>query len=157
MRLLSTIAIHPLRIAFDHINLKDTYIRKVRLAHKYGIARLSNYVLYNFKDTPEDFYQRLRINVELNEELGLSIFSFPMRYMPLDAKVRGYVENPHWTKEQLRGVQCILHATRGVVGPRRSFFERAFGKDASEFKYIIAQPEEHIFYRDKMKPYVRPR
>ena len=157
MRLLSTIAIHPLRIAFDHINLKDTYIRKVRLAHKYGIAHLSNYVLYNFKDTPEDFYQRLRINVELNEELGLSIFSFPMRYMPLDAKVRGYVENPHWTKEQLRGVQCILHATRGVVGPRRSFFERAFGKDASEFKYIIAQPEEHIFYRDKMKPYVRPR
>ena len=155
MRLLSTIAIHPLRIAFDHIDLKDTYIRKIRLAHKHGIGRLSNYVLYNFKDTPEGFYKRLRINVELNEELGLSIFSFPMRYVPLDAKVRGYVDNPHWTKQQLRGVQCILHATRGVVGPRRSFFERAFGKDASEFKYIIAQPEEHIFYRGKMKPYLR--
>ncbi len=153
MRLLSEIAIHPLRIAFDHIELKDLYIEKIRLAHKYGIRRLSNYILYNFNDTPEDFYERLLINIELNEELGLSIFSFPMRYIPLDAKDRKYVYNPHWTKQQLRGIQCILHATRGVVGPRKQFFEKAFGRDVDEFKYIIEQPEEHIFYRDRMKPY----
>jgi len=153
MRLLSEIAINPLRIAFDHIELKDIYIEKIRLAHKYGIKRLSNFILYNFNDTPEDFYERLRINIELNEELGLHIFSFPMRFIPLDAKRRGYVDNPHWTKKQLRGIQCILHATHGVVGPRREFFEKAFGKNAEEFKYIIEQPEEHIFYREKMKPY----
>ena len=56
---------------------------------------------------------------------------------------------------QLRGIQCILHATHGVVGPRRGFFEEAFGKDVEEFKYIIEQPEEHIFYREKMKPFFR--
>lgn len=156
MRLLSEIAIHPLRIAFDHIELKNLYIEKIRLAHKYGVRHLSNFILYNFNDTPEDFYERLRINIELNEELELSIFSFPMRYIPLDAKTRGYARNPHWTKRQLRGVQCILHATRGVVGPRKQFFEEAFGRDAGEFKHIIQQPEEHIFYRDKIKPYSRP-
>jgi len=156
MRLLSEIAIHPLRIAFDHIELKNLYIERIRLAHDYGIRRLSNYILYNFNDTPEDFYERLRINIELNEELGLSIFSFPMRYIPLDAKTRGHVDNPHWTHRQLRGVHCILHATRGVVGPRKEFFERAFGRDAGQFKHIIEQPEEHIFYRDKMKLYSRP-
>jgi len=150
MRLLSEIAIHPLRIAFDHIELKDLYMEKIRLAHKYGVRHLSNYILYNFNDTPEDFYERLRINIELNEELGLSIFSFPMRYIPLDAKTRGHIDNPHWTHRQLRGIHCILHATRGVVGPRKPFFETAFGKDADEFKYIIEQSEEHIFHRDRM-------
>jgi hypothetical protein len=150
MKLLSEIAIHPLRVAFDRIELKDLYIEKIRLADRYGIKHLSNYVLYNFKDTPEDFYERLRINIELNEELGLSIFSFPMRYIPTRDKCRGYADNPHWTKQQLRGVQCILHATRGVVGPRKPFFETAFGKDADWFKYIIEQPEEHIFHRDRM-------
>jgi len=153
MRLLSEIAIYPLRIAFDDIRLKNLYIEKICLAKKYGIKRLSNFILYNFQDTPEDFYERLRINIELNAELGLSIYSFPMRFIPLDAKSRGFVDNPHWTKKQLRGIQCILHATRGLVGPGKSFFEKAFGRDAGEFKYIIEQPEEHIFHRAKMAPY----
>ncbi len=153
MALLSEIAIKPLRIAFDHIELKRLYIEKIRLAHKYGIKHLSNFILFNYNDTPEDFYERLRINIELNEELGLNIFSFPMRFIPLDAKDRKHVNNPHWTKQQLRGIQCILHATHGVVGPKRPFFERAFGKDVNEFKYIIEQPEEHIFHREKMKAY----
>ncbi|MFC1937471.1 hypothetical protein ACFLWY_02785, partial [Chloroflexota bacterium] len=52
-----------------------------------------------------------------------------------------------------RGIQCILHATHGVVGPRKAFFETAFGEDVEEFKYIIEQPEEVIFHREKMMPY----
>ena len=153
MKLLSELSIKPLRIAFDHIELKKLYIEKVRLAHKYGIKNLSNFILFNYNDTPEDFYERLRINIELNEELGLSIFSFPMKFVPLDAKDRKYIDKVHWAKQQLRGIQCILHATHGVVGPKRPFFEKAFGKDVEEFKYIIEQPEEHIFYRKKMREY----
>lgn len=152
MEFLSQLSLKPLRLAFDNIRLEKLYIDKVYLAHKYGIRHLSNFILFNYDDTPEDFYRRLQINIELNEELGLSIFSFPMKYVPLDAKDRKYV-GPNWTKTQLRGIQCILHATHGVVGPRRLFFEKAFGKDADEFKYIIEQPEEIIFYRERMKPY----
>jgi hypothetical protein len=155
MKLLSEIAINPLRIAFDDIKLKRLYIEKIHLAHKYGIKHLSNFILFNYNDTPEDFYERLRINIELNEELGLSIFSFPMRFIPLDAKDRKYVNRPNWTATQLRGIQCILHATHGVVGPKKPFFEKAFGKDAREFKYIIEKPEELIFHREKMLPYKR--
>jgi len=123
MELLGQLAIDPLRIAFDDIKLEKMYIEKMRLAHKYGIRSLSNYILFNYRDTPEDFYRRLKINIELNEELGLSIFSFPMKFVPLDAKDRKHV-GPNWTKTQLRGIQCILHATHGVVGPRRPFFEK---------------------------------
>ena len=152
MELLSQLALKPLRIAFDDIKFEKLYVDKMCLAHKHGVRHLSNYILFNFDDTPDDFYKRLRINIELNEELGLSIFSFPMKYVPLDAKDRKHI-GPSWTKTQLRGIQCILHATHGVVGPRRPFFEAAFGKDVGEFKHIIEQPEEAIFYRDKMMPY----
>jgi hypothetical protein len=152
MSLLSKIAIRPLRIAFDDIKFENIYKEKIHLANKYGIKHLSNYILFNFHDTPEDFYKRLKINIELNEELGLSIFSFPMRFIPLDAKDRKYV-GPNWTAQQLRGLQCILHATHGVVGPKRSFFNNAFGSSSEEFKYIIKQSEEQIFYRNKMTPY----
>jgi len=152
MELLSQLPLKPLRIAFDNIKFAKIYMEKIRLAHEYGIRHLSNYILFNFADRPEDFYKRLQINIELNEELGLSIFSFPMKYVPLNAKDRKYI-GPNWTKTQLRGIQCILHATHGVVGPKRPFFEKAFGKDAGEFKHIIEQPEEIIFHREKMMPY----
>jgi hypothetical protein len=152
MKLLSEIALKPMRIAFDDIKFEKIYIEKIRLAYKYGIKHLSNYILFNYNDTPEDFYKRLRINIELNEELGLSIFSFPMKYVPLDAKDRKYI-GPNWTKKRLRGIQCILHATHGVVGPKKDFFEAAFGKSVDEFKYIIEQTEKAIFYRKNMKPF----
>lgn len=152
IRLLSEIALKPLRIAFDNINLEDLYIEKVRLAHEHKITELSNYILFNFNDTPDDFYRRLRINIDLNEELGLNMFSFPMKYVPLDAKNRKYI-GKNWTPTQLRGIQCILHATHGVVGPKRPFFERAFGRNEDEFKHIIEQPEEAIFHRETMTPF----
>lgn len=149
MSLLSQTAINPLRIAFDNIHLEDIYKAKVRLAHQYGVNHLSNYILFNHKDTPQDFYRRLQINIELNEELGTSIFSFPMRYIPLDAKNRRHV-GPNWTPTQLRGIQCVLHATHGVVGPKRPFFEAAFGHTVDDFLHIIQQSEDHIFHRERM-------
>ena len=152
MELLSQLAIKPLRIAFDNIKYEELYIEKVKLAHKYGIRHLSNFILFNFDDSPEDFYKRLRINIELNEELSLNIFSFPMKYVPLDAKDRKYVGR-HWNETQLRGIQCILHATHGIVGPRKQFFEAAFGHSVEEFQHIIMQPEKAIFYRKYMQPF----
>jgi hypothetical protein len=149
MNLLSGLALKPLRIAFDNINLKKLYTEKVRLAYKFGIRHLSNYILFNFNDSPEDFYNRLRINIDLNEELGLSIFSFPMRYIPITAKDRRHI-GPKWTQRQLRGIQCILHATHGVVGPKKPFFEKAFGRSVAEFKSIINHTEEEIFNRNVM-------
>jgi hypothetical protein len=152
MNLLSELPIKPLRLAFDDIKLEELYTEKIRLAHKYGVKHLSNYVLFNFKDTAEDLYRRLQINIELNEQLGLDIFSFPMKYVPLNALDRKYV-GANWTKKQLRGIQCILHATHGVVGPKRSFFEAAWGDNLGKFLHIIEQPEETIFDRNKIANY----
>jgi len=149
-KLLSMIAIRPLRLAFDDIRLKDTYIKGVRLSSEHGISHLSNYVLYNFTDTPEDFYQRLKINIRLNKELGTRIYSFPMKYIPLGAKNRGYVGR-NWNRQYIRGVQCILLATHGMVSPNKTFFNAAFGSSQEEFKKLITMPERYIIFRESHK------
>jgi hypothetical protein len=144
--LLAQIAIRPLRIAFDHISMKNRYVSRIRLAAKFDLLNLSNYVLFNYLDTPADFYERLRINCELNEELGTKIYSFPMKYIPLNAKDRSYV-GKNWNKKIIRGIQCILLATRGMVSPRLEFFEAAFGKTPEEFREIALMPNEYIIHR----------
>lgn len=151
--LLSEIAIRPIRIAFDHIDLRSLYEEKVRLAAKYGLDHLSNYILYNFHDHPNDFYDRLKINLDLNEELKLQIFSFPMRYVDLQSKNRlsktpGNI-GEHWNAKYLRTIQCVLLRTRGVVGTKRDYFLKAFGKDHEEFHKILPMPESYIIHRYK--------
>ena len=149
MRLMSEIPIKPLRIAFDHIGIQKQYIKAVELAAKYGIKELSNYILYNFHDKPEDFYNRLRINIELGKRLKITIFSFPMKFIPLfgeEAKDRKYI-GEHWNRKYIRAIQSILNATKGIVAPGYSFFENAFGKDLEEFKEILHMPEQYIMNR----------
>jgi hypothetical protein len=112
--------------------------------------RVSSYVLYNYTDTPHDFYERLRTSVELNQELGTHTYSFPMKYIPLDAKDRSFIGR-HWSRKLIRGVQCILLATRGKVGTSLEFFEAAFGADAEQFVKIALMPERYIIYREHHK------
>ena len=150
MKRLATIALKPLRLAFDNIGLKAQYRKCVRQAVDCGIRNLSTYVLYNYRDTPQDFYDRLRINVEINEELGVLIYSFPMKFIPLDAKDRRHVGR-YWNRRLLRGVQCILLATMGKVGTHLDFFEAAFGRTADEFIEIAMMPDEYIINRARHK------
>lgn len=153
MALLSEIAIRPARIAFDDIRFRDLYEEKIRLAAKYGIRHLSNYILYNFNDHPDEFYDRLMVNLDLNEELGLKIFSFPMRYVDLQSKNR-LTSTPgnigkHWNVKYLRAIQSVLIPTRGIVGTKRDYFLKAFGKNHKEFHRILLMPESYIINRFK--------
>jgi len=150
MRLMSEIPIKPLRIAFDHVGIKNTYINAVELAAKYGIKNLSNYILYNFHDTPADFYERLRINVELGKRLNIKIFSFPMKYIPLfgeEAKHRRYI-GKNWNRKFIRAIQSILNATKGIVAPGYDFFQMAFGNSLEEFYELLWMPEAYIINRN---------
>lgn len=156
MKQLARLEIHPLRIAFDHADEENVkiYIAAQKLAAKYGVRTLSNYILFNFNDTPKELYDRLKINIELNEEfknedLETSIWSFPMKYMPISGehcKDRKYI-GKHWNAKMLRGVQCILNATHAVVGPKKEYFELAFGKNYEDFIELIYMPELYITKR----------
>lgn len=146
MEQLARLAIHPLRIAFDDIKLKDVYCKAVRTAHRHGITQISNYILFNYKDKPEDLYERLRVNIELNEELGIQIFSFPMKYSPINETDRTYI-GANWCKKSVRAISAILQVTKGVVAAGSSFFYKAFGNNVEEYYEILAMPRELIMFR----------
>ncbi len=147
MREISQIAIKPLRIAFDHLGLRKAYTRSVEYASEFGVVHLSNYMLYNFYDTPYDLYERLRINVDLNQKHGVRIWSFPMRYQPVDRKDRGHI-GKNWTWYQLRSFQVILNATRGVVSGNPEYFFHAFGESQQNFQKLLLLPHRMIFHRN---------
>lgn len=146
VELLNRICISPVRFAFDDIKIKDVYIRNIRKVIDSGIRNISVYVLYNYNDTPEDFYERMKISVTFNRDYGSRITSFPMKYIPNEKTDRKFV-GKHWTKRMIRGVQCILNSSHGIVLTGYSYFEAAFGKDAEEFYQIINMPEEYIVFR----------
>lgn len=146
MEQLARLAIHPLRIAFDDIKLKDVYCKAVRTAHRHGINQISNYILFNYKDKPEDLYERLRVNIELNEELNIQIFSFPMKYSPINETDRTYI-GANWCKKSVRAISAILQVTKGVVAAGSSFFYKAFGNNLEEYHEILAMPRELIMFR----------
>lgn len=146
MEQLARLAIHPLRIAFDDIKLKDVYCKAVRTAHRHGIKQISNYILFNYKDRPEDLYERLRVNIELNEELGIQIFSFPMKYSPISETDRTYIGG-NWCKKSIRAISAILQVTKGVVAAGSKFFYKAFGNNLDEYFELLAMPRELIMFR----------
>ena len=144
---MAKICISPLRIAFDHLGVRKVYETSVRMAAHNGITALSNYMLYNFMDTPADLYERMHLNITLNEDLGIRIWSFPMRYQPVNLKDRSHV-GKNWTKYQLRSFQIMLQATRGVVSGNPSFFMRAYGEDRHDFERLLSLPHAFIFHRN---------
>lgn len=167
---LGEIALRPARIAFDHIEDRDIYERALRLCAKNGITELSNYVLYNSEDfggkgrkyhadTPADLYNRMRITLDLLDELNaeyggeqrIAAFSFPMRYIPLSAHERGYVGS-QWNSKFLRAVQRMLVPTQGKGVCSRSFFEADFGKSPEDFVRYLSMPEKLIAARGKISP-----
>ncbi len=149
VQLLSQIAIRPLRIAFDDIKTEKVYVKAVKLSVKYGIKDFSNYLLYNFKDHPKDLYHRMRVNVDLCEELNVNIYSFPMKYHPLYGEHsldRNYI-GKNWNRKYIRAVQAILNATKGKIGRGVSFFEKAFGRNEDEYMELLIMPESFLIYR----------
>jgi predicted transcriptional regulator len=151
--LLSQIAIRPLRIAFDNMKTLPDYDKAIRLSAKSGIKNFSNYLLYNFKDKPIELWQRLKINIDLCEELDINIYSFPMKYHPIKGKFshnRDFI-GEHWNRKYIRAVQAVLNSTKGKIGrdsnKSESFFEKAFGHSEEEFLELLEMPETMIIYR----------
>ena len=151
---LAEVEINPLRIAFDHYEQRDIYVKAIETAAKYGINHLSNYLLYNYKDRPEHLYYRMKINVELCEKLNVVIYSFPMKYHPIRDpeyfRNRNYI-GKYWNRKFIRAIQAVLNATKGKIGRGKSFFYEAFGETLEDFWDILWMPEIFIINRFKYK------
>jgi hypothetical protein len=147
--LLSKINIRPLRIAFDSIKVQPIYEKAIRMSKNVGIKDFSNYLLYNYTDKPIELYRRLKINIDLCEELSISIYSFPMKYHPITGKYshnRDFIGR-YWNRKHIRAIQAILNSTKGKIGRGHDFFYEAFGHTEEEFYEILDMPETFILYR----------
>jgi len=148
MDLLAQIPINPFRLAYDHRRMAERYEKAVEIAAAAGVTNISTYVLYNHRDTPADFWERVHHNVVLSRKHGVRISSFPMKYIPVTHKDRKYV-GPHWNARYLRSIQCITLVTGGAISARHAFFHTAFGRDHAQFRQILAMPEPYIIYRKR--------
>jgi hypothetical protein len=110
---LAEINLPTLRLAYDFTNMHDAMQRCV-LTLKKALTRtryrhVCCYVLYNYKDTPEDLYTRVR------DLLAWGVSAYPMRYQPLSGEYAfekdSYIA-PTWTAEEL---EMVANARR-VIG-----------------------------------------
>ena len=170
--LLAKLELNPVRIAFDHIQQKDKYLNAIKTCFEAGLFSFSNYLLYNTNnaswkghsygaDTPEDLYNRLKINVELCEQMNLQlksmnitekvyIYSFPMRFIPLTDMKRGYIGD-NWNKKALRAIQVFITPTQGKGVSSKTFFKASFGKNLEEYKIALYTPENILVRRGGLK------
>ncbi|MCP3176337.1 hypothetical protein MJO47_04415 [Desulfuromonas sp. KJ2020] len=175
LEIISKINIKPMRIAFDRLSEENDYKNAIRLARKYGFNDFSNYMLYNWKDTPRDLYRRLEINFELNEEYtgAGGIYSYPMRFAPI-ADIDGtganknrdffvdpkkdcddYFENAQWNRRFVRNVEIIKGAANGAISPTTTLARRAIGYDFKQFLANLYMPEELLRNRNKYEATIR--
>ncbi|MEN6620213.1 MAG: radical SAM protein [Smithella sp.] len=147
MKLLSIISIKPFRLAYDNVNMTKKYTKAFQMAYDYGIRYFSNYLLYNYKDSPNDLWRRLHKNVQLyKEKPDIQAFSFPMKYAPIDRCDRNFI-GKKWNKKFLSAINVIINVTRGVVAKEMDFFYKAYGNSEDEFIKILFMPNEFIKHR----------
>ena len=179
--LLSKLNIVPLRIAFDRLSEKKTYVRAVELAFKHGFHAISNYMLYNFKDTPQDLYERIKVNIDLNEKWKDGhngnhgqVYCYPMRYAPInedlgthanrernyfaqvDSKAVDWLHAPVWTPKFSRNLDVVKGVAHGSIPTVASLARRAIGRTFEEYITNLYMPEEMLRNRDKYERTVYP-
>lgn len=172
--LIEQLNIRPMRIAFDRLSYRETYIRAVDIAYRHGFKEFSNYMLYNEQDTPRDLYERLIINIEINKswrdengKASAAIYSYPMRFAPIKDDSPGhlnrsrdyvppkpdknidYLHDARWTKRFTRNIEVIKGAAHGAISPTPSLALRAIGKNYEEFIANLYMPEELLRNRNK--------
>lgn len=156
MSMLSEIPIKPFRLAFDDIKEKDVYKRAFKLAIKYGVKYLSNYMLYNYEDTPEDFWKRIECNMDIKSEYdyNINLYLYPMRYksiLNVSKRTCSFI-GKHWNRYYLRSLQLILISTRGVIinGAPSRVYDR-YGHSPSEFINSLYTPLVFLVHRNYYK------
>ena len=90
----------------------------VKLACEHDMHRIGTYVLFNYDETPAQFFERLNHSIALNKKYDAQITSFPMKFVPFQQRDRTYVSKC-WNKRWLRGVQQSVQFGAKWAGIRR--------------------------------------
>jgi hypothetical protein len=104
------------RFSFDKMRYANGIEKALKLVLKYKIrAQFFCYMLFNFTDSPDDFWERLQIAQQIRDRVGGTIYLFPQRYEPLDAVKRNSYISPKWTPEMLHGLVRLYTYIHGFL------------------------------------------
>jgi hypothetical protein len=106
--LLSKMKFPMIRLAYDYTQIRPHVEKATNLLKNHGISgrRVSFYVLYNYVESPDEFFYKVR------DLLSWGVVAYPMRYEPLCTLEKGKHVSPKWTEEELEMVQ----RARRVIG-----------------------------------------
>lgn len=99
---------NPVRMAYDIPAEKKALARAIPALERAGFKRRNMivYVLYNFRDSPDEFLERLCDLMEWG------VVAYPMRFEPLDSLKKNQHIGARWTGEQLE----MIAQARRVIG-----------------------------------------
>ena len=131
-----TLRVRVVRLAYDYIENELFLEKAIRLLNEAGIRGrdILVYTLYNYKDSPEDFFQRVK------SLLDWGVVSYPMRYEPPTSLEKNQHVGSCWSREELEMVsdaQRVL-GNMGAFPPyeglRRKFCEAVSFHEAFELR-----------------------
>ena len=96
------------RMAFDYRGIRPWVEGAIETLKAHGVRgrQIIFYVLHNYVDDPEDFFERVR------DLLQWGVVAYPMRYEPLTTLKKGVYVSPKWTDEDLK----MVGTARRVLG-----------------------------------------
>jgi len=96
------------RLGYDTKSTRAQVEKAIERLNANGIKgrKIMVYVLFNYGDDPEDFFDRVR------DVLNWNATAYPMRYEPLDSLEKNAYISPKWTPEEVEMVQ----KARRVIG-----------------------------------------
>ncbi len=110
-RSLRGLRIPMIRVAYDYPKMGKAVKSAIDLLGSVGFSRkdMASYVLFNYRDTPEDLFLRVR------DLLEWGVTAYPMRYQPLsgpNAFEKDSYISKGWTQEELD----MVASARRVIG-----------------------------------------
>ena len=105
---ISKLRMDAVRMAWDYEGIRPTVERAINIlsAHEISRRNMIFYALFNYVDSPEDFFRRVR------DLLNWGVVVYPMRFEPLTTLEKNTYIAPKWTSRQ---VDMVAKARR-VIG-----------------------------------------
>jgi len=140
-----------IRLSYDYEAMTDNVKRAIELLSGSGVRRrkIVVYALFNYADSPEDFFTRVR------NLLRWGVVCYPMRFEPLDSLSKNEYVGAKWTNEMIEMVTDARRVlgTNGAFPPydglvkkfeRASCFGEAFELRPPQRKKLRAHKNSHF-------------
>ena len=105
-----------IRFSFDKLKYSKNIERVAELLKKYKVKpTLFCYMLFNYTDSPHDFWRRIVETHDIVNRVKRTIVLFPQRYEPLNSLKRNQFIGPKWTHEMVIGLVKMYTNFRGFM------------------------------------------